>query len=363
MAGAATLTAVATDRFVSIPEVDLGEWRAGDRDGTAEFVRRVCHEVGFFQLVNHGVPEEFVARHIAHQRRLFALPESDKRRIDKARSPHFRGWEGVGAELTGGLPDLREQLDLSTENPVRGLDLDPPYLRLDGPNQWLDEETLPGFRAHMSEYFERMSTLADELLVVFSVGLGLDPGHLRDVFGERPLSFVKLISYPPTPADGAGVNPHHDAGFLTLLLQHDAGGLQVRNPDGAWIDVPARTDAFVVNIGEMLQEMTGNYFVATTHRVIANEARQSSAWFHGPDLTTRLDPLPLDPSFAEAVTASARHASAGFMARREEIDAGTDGVGSPTGAGVYGQQLWNYYCRSYPDNVARHHPDALERAR
>jgi isopenicillin N synthase-like dioxygenase len=344
--------------FTAIPEVDLVGWST-DRDQFADRVRQICHDIGFFQLVGHGVDDEFIARHIEHQRRFFALDEVCKATIDKALSPHFRGWERIGAELTGGRPDLREQLDLSTEHPVRGLDLDPAYLRLDGPNQWLDEEVLPGFRAHMAEYFERMAAVANTLLEVFSVGLGLAPDHLRRLFGERPLSFVKLISYPPTPPDGAGVNPHHDAGFLTLLLQHDAGGLQVRNTDGDWIDVPPRRDAFVVNIGEMLQEMTGNYFVATTHRVIADEPRQSSAWFHGPELTTRLDQLPLDPSFADAVAASPRHAGAGFMARRSEIESGVDGIESRSGAGVYGQQLWNYYCRSYPDNVARHHPDAV----
>ena len=347
--------AVAT--FTSIPEVDLADWPA-DPVEFADRVRQICHEVGFFQLVGHGVDADFIERHIRHQQRFFALPEATKAAIDKASSPHFRGWERVGAELTGGLPDLREQLDLSTEHPVRGLQLDPPYLRLDGPNQWLADDVLPGFRAHMAAYFQRMAAVADTLLAVFSVGLGLEPDHLRSVFGERPLSFVKLIDYPPTPPDGAGVNPHHDAGFLTLLLQHDAGGLQVCNPDGEWVDVAPRQDAFVVNIGEMLQEMTGNYFVATTHRVIADGARQSSAWFHGPDLTTRLDPLPLDASFADAVAASARHAGAGFMARRSEIESGVDGIESSEGAGVYGQQLWNYYCRSYPSNVARHHPDA-----
>jgi isopenicillin N synthase-like dioxygenase len=348
---------VAAATFTAIPEVDLAGWTA-DPAAFADRVREICHEIGFFQLVGHGIDAEFVERHIEQQRRFFALSEATKATIDKALSPHFRGWERIGAELTGGLPDLREQLDLSTENPVRGLDLDPAYLRLDGPNQWLADDVLAGFRAHMAEYFERMAAVADTLLQVFAVGLGLDPDHLRGVFGERPLSFVKLISYPPTPPDGAGVNPHHDAGFVTLLLQHDAPGLQVRNPERDWIDVPPRQDAFVVNIGELLQEMTGNYFVATTHRVIAPLARQSSAWFHGPDLTTRLDPLPLAATFAEAVAASPRHAGAGFMARRVEIESGVDGIDSRAGAGVYGQQLWNYYCRSYPDNVARHHPDA-----
>lgn len=350
--------------FTEIPELDLAPWRAAardaDRSAFAQQVCDLCHRIGFFQLVGHGVEQAFLDGHAEQRARFFALPERDKAAIDKADSPHFRGWERVGSERTGGLVDFREQLDLSTEHPVRGLRLDPAYLRLDGPNQWPDEALLPGFRAHMQRFFDRMGALADELLSVFSTGLGLSPDHLRTLFGARPHSLVKLISYPATPQGGAGVNPHHDAGFLTLLLQHEVSGLQVANPDGDWIDVPPTKGAFVVNLGEMLQEMTGNYFVATTHRVIAEEARFSSAWFHGPDLTTRLDPLPLGPSFAEAVSASPHHRDAGFMARRGELETGVDGIAAREGAGVYGRQLWNYYCRSYPDNVRRHHADHVD---
>ncbi len=346
--------------MVSIPEIDLGRWRSGgqaERRALADEVRSICHHIGFFHLVGHGISPALLAEHAGYRARFFALPDETKRRIDKAGSPHFRGWEPVGAELTGGRPDQREQLDLAVENPVRGLRAEPPYLRLDGPNQWLPEEVLPGFRDHLSRFFDALSALADELLAVLSVGLGLPEDHLTHLFGARPLSLVKLISYPPTPHGEAGVNAHHDAGFLTLLLQDDVGGLQVEAPDGAWVDVPPRTDAFVVNLGEMLQEMSGNYYVATTHRVITGEARFSSAWFHGPALETELAPLPLAPGLAAAVAASARHARAGFMARREELESGVDGIASRQGAGVYGQQLWNYYRRSYPANVRRHHPD------
>lgn len=344
----------------AIPEVDLTRWRTGsdaERRALADEVRSVCHRIGFFHLVGHGISPDLLAEHARYRAAFFALPEETKRRIDKAGSPHFRGWEPVGAELTGGRPDQREQLDLAVENPVRGLRADPPYLRLDGPNQWLPEDVLPGFRDHLGRFFDALSSLADELLGVLSVGLGLPEGHLRDLFGARPLSLVKLISYPPTPDGEAGVNAHHDAGFLTLLLQDDVAGLQVEAPDGAWVDVPPRTDAFVVNLGEMLQEMSGKYYVATTHRVITGRARFSSAWFHGPELETELAPLPLAPELAAAVAASPRHAGAGFMARREELESGVSGIASEQGAGVYGQQLWNYYRRSYPDNVRRHHSD------
>ena len=71
---------------------------------------------------------------------------------------------------------------------------------------------------------------------------------------------------------------------------------------------------------------------------------------------SRLDPLPLGPEFPAAVAASERHRNSGFMARRTELASGADGIGSERGAGVYGQQRWNYYLRNYPDNVRRHYP-------
>jgi isopenicillin N synthase-like dioxygenase len=346
--------------FSDIPTVSLREWRApsGDREAFASKLTTICHEVGFFYLVDHGVEQSFVERYFALMADFFALPTEVKATIDKRLSPHFRGWERVGAELTDNRPDYREQLDVSTEHPPYGLDAQPPYLRLDGLNQWLPEDVLPGFRAGVGEFFARMGAVADQLMEAMSTGLGLNHDHLRVLFGERPQSFVKLINYPPTPVGEAGVNAHHDAGFLTLLVQHGVGGLQAQNPDGRWIDVPPVPGAFVVNLGEMLQAMTGNYFVATTHRVIAHEARLSSGYFHGPDLRTTLAPLPLDPRFAAAVAASPRHASAGFMAKRDELLDGHDVTGG-TSAEVYGQQLWNYYVRSYPDNVRAHYPNLM----
>lgn len=347
--------ATSAQSFSSIPEVSLADLTA-ERHLNASRLTTICHKVGFFYLVEHGIEQEFFERYFSLMSSFFALPEAVKATIDKRQSPHFRGWERVGAELTNNRPDYREQLDVSTENPAYGLDGDPPYLRLDGPNQWLADEILPGFHAIVNQFFERLGGVANQLMAAMSLGLGLGECHLQDLFGERPLSFAKLISYPPTPAGHAGVNAHQDAGFLTLLAQHDIAGLQAQNPAGEWIDVTPRPGALVVNLGEMLQAISGNYFVATTHRVIAREARLSSGYFHGPDLRTSLDPLPLDPSFAAAVAASPRHASAGFMSKRNELLDGA-AVTASSSAPVYGQQLWNYYVRSYPDNVRAHYPD------
>ncbi len=354
------MAVVTTDAFRTIPTVSLADWTAPgtDRVAFAERLRSICHEVGFFQLVGHGVDATFVDEYFAALQQFFSLPTSVKEQIAKIHSPWFRGWEQVGAELTDNRVDHREQIDVWTEHPPRSGELDPPYLRLEGPNQWLDETTLPGFRALVERFQREMGAIADELMAAMCVGLGLAPDHLDQRFGERRMSLVKLIHYPETPPGEAGVNAHHDAGFLTLLWQHGVGGLQARNPDGEWIDVPPTDGAIVVNLGEILQSMTGNYFVATDHRVIAHDERYSSGYFHGPDLRTTLEPLPLDLRFAEAVAASPRHREAGFMATRDELLEGASGTTSE-GAGCYGEQLWNYFVRSYPDLVARHHGDLL----
>ncbi|MEZ5224591.1 MAG: 2-oxoglutarate and iron-dependent oxygenase domain-containing protein [Ilumatobacteraceae bacterium] len=345
--------------FQEIPVVSLDEWTSGDDPAAfADRLRTICHEVGFFRLVDHGVEPEFLQAYFASLRAFFELPEAAKARIDKIDSPWFRGWERVGAELTDNRVDHREQIDVWTELDPRPAGVEPMYLRLEGPNQWPDEATLPGFRSLVERFQREMGAIADQLMAAMSIGLGLKVDHLERHFGERRMSLVKLIHYPPTPAGEAGVNAHHDAGFLTLLWQHGVAGLQVENQDGEWIDVPADGDAIVVNIGEMLQSMTGNYFVATNHRVVTSAERYSSAYFHGPGLTTSLAPLPLDDRFALAVAASPHHRGAGFMARRDELLAGAAGTTS-TSADTYGWQLWNYFTRSYPELVRRHHPDLL----
>lgn len=344
--------------FQEIPTVSLADWTspAADRNAFADRLRSICHDVGFFQLIEHGVDPVFIDQYFDGLRRFFELGDAAKAMIDKTNSPWFRGWERVGAELTDNRVDHREQIDVWTEHPPRTGFVQPEYLRLEGPNQWLDENTLPGFRSLVERFQCEMGSIADQLMSAMCVGLGLAPDHLDSLFGERRMSLVKLIHYPTTPAGEAGVNAHHDAGFLTLLWQHGVAGLQALNSDDEWIGVPPSPHAIVVNLGEILQAMTGNYFVATTHRVIANEERYSSGYFHGPDLRTVLDPLPLHPRFSHIVSASQRHRDAGFMAKRDELVAGDGGIQS-TAPATYGEQLWNYFTRSYPHLMARHHPD------
>lgn len=285
----------------------------------------------------------------------FALPEADKMLIDKRASPQFRGWEPVGSEYTNNRPDRREQIDLWTEWPTLGPDVEPPCLRLLGPNQWMPDTVLARHRELSLRWFDQLGALANQLLGLLSLGLGLEETHLQQYFGAQPMSLAKFIHYPPTPPGEAGVNAHHDAGFLTVLAPGPTPGLEVQNPAGDWVAVEPVPGAFVVNLGEILQAMTGNYFVATPHRVITDQERFSAGYFHGPSLDTVLAPLDLDRHFVETVAASPRHAAAGFMALAEETADGVGDMASSHRPSTYGDQLWNYFSRSYPANMALHH--------
>ena len=63
--------------------------------------------------------------------------------------------------------------------------------------------------------------------------------------------------------------------------------------------------------------------------------------------------------FNDAVAASPRHVNAGFMAPISETEAGVADMQGALQASTYGEQLWNYFSRSYPDNMKRFYPSVV----
>lgn len=342
--------------FSEIPIIDLDTALREDPLQLAEQLRDICHNVGFFIVTNHGISSDVVSSTFDIGKTLFALPLHQKQLIDKRKSPYFRGWEAEGAEFTNNNPDIREQVDLWTEHTPRDRDIDPPYLRLLGPNQWLPETILPDSQKILDRWFLETGNLANKLMSLLATGLGLSHDHFTKLFGNECMSLTKLIRYPATPKGQFGVNAHHDSGFLTVLAAGDTPGLEVQNANDQWIPVPVVPDAFVINLGEMLQAISGNYYIATTHRVFSKTERYSLGYFHGPSLDTPLNPIDLKPEFIEAVKNSPRHADAGFMASTEDTHSGVKDMSGSVNATTYGDQLWNYFKRSYPDNMKTHYP-------
>jgi isopenicillin N synthase-like dioxygenase len=119
----------------------------------------------------------------------------------------------------------------------------------------------------------------------------------------------RIFRYPPQRADdeGWGVGEHTDYGLLTLLLQDEVPGLQVRTPQG-WLDAPPLPGTLVCNIGDMLDRLTGGAYRSTPHRVrnLSGLERYSFPLFFDPAFTTRVTPLPQHATIDAAQLAADR---------------------------------------------------------
>jgi len=348
----------------TLPIIDLEPWFAGNPQQRFELcqrVRRVCHETGFFYVVNHGIPPDISDSYLQSMKEFFALPTSTKRAIDKRGPAQFRGWEQLGSELTNNQIDYREQIDIGVERSALS-DPDPYYMALVGPNQWPPASEIPGFREAVNDYFKRLSEVSRQILRIMSLALGLAENHIERVFGENPSPYLKLIRYPQTIANGHGVGVHKDSGFLTLLLQDQNSGLEAQANDNTWYAVDPLADSLVVNIGELLQLVTHNYFIATPHRVInrTGHERYSSAFFYSPDLNTMLEPLPIDTAYVDEVMRSERHRDEGLMASRAEMAGGTSGMASQLKPMVFGDKYWQRWVRSYPEIARKFYPRLMQ---
>src|SRR5690606_27613853 len=227
-----------------------------------------------------------------------ALPEEDKLSIENVNSPHFRGYTRVGGERTQGKVDWREQIDIGPERDA--VDGGPAFNRLIGPNLWPAAQ--PELREVVTEWHEHLSGVARKLLRAWALALGAEESYFESNFGD-PSTLIKIVRYPgkANPEPQQGVGAHKDSGVLTLLwVEPGKGGLQVER-DGAWVDAPPVDDAFVVNIGAMLEYATGGYLKATNHRVISPKApdeRISVPFFFNPALDAKLPIIDLPAELA-----------------------------------------------------------------
>ena len=285
--------------FTSIPVIDIAPLFSDD--GAAK--RRVAAEmadaagnVGFLYVTGHNIPREMIATLETRAAEFFARPLDEKMKLYIGNSRAHRGYVPTGEEgfYDGTDPakiDKKEAFDLSIELP----DDDPDHVlgyRMLGPNQWPDD--LPEMQRDVYAYYEAAMALGHKLFEGFALALGLAEDHFEQWL-TKPPSQLRLVHYPADPARAIaewGIGAHTDYECFTIL-HVTAPGLQVMNASGDWIDAPPVENAFVINIGDMLEAMTNGRFIATPHRVrnVPNE-RFSFPLFCSLDYDTLIEPLP-----------------------------------------------------------------------
>jgi isopenicillin N synthase-like dioxygenase len=259
----------------------------------AEQLGEACRESGFFYAVGHGVAGGLQRRLREQSQAFFAQDLDSKLQIRMALGGRaWRGYFRVGDELTSGQPDQKEGLYFGAELPA-----DHPLVRsgtpLHGPNLFPADP--PGFRETVLEYMAALTQVCHRLMAGLALSLGLPESYFAERHTGEPLTLFRIFNYPP-PRDPAlwGVGEHTDYGLLTILLQDDAGGLEVRSRSH-WVAAPPVPDSFVCNIGDMLDRMTRGLYRSTPHRVRnpAPRDRLSFPFFFDPNFFARVEPISL----------------------------------------------------------------------
>ncbi|KDP23860.1 hypothetical protein JCGZ_27165 [Jatropha curcas] len=266
-----------------IPVIDMSKLTHQESmDSELAKLHSACTEWGFFQLVNHGVSSSLLEEMKIQVQEFFDLPVEEKKKF----------WQYPG-EVEG----FGQSFVVSEEQKLDWSDMffmvtQPVHLRKP---HLLPKLPLP-FRETVENYSLEVKNLAAAILEQMAKVLKIRVEEMRELFTQGIRQTMRMNYYPPCPEPDKvlGITPHSDGTGLTILLQvSDVEGLQIMK-DGNWIPVKPLPNAFVVNIGDILEIITNGAYRSILHRATVNckEKRLSIASFHSPRFDGEIYPAP-----------------------------------------------------------------------
>ncbi len=223
-------------------------------------------DVGFFQIVNHGITPEEIRAAFAMTERFFALPTEVKARYPLKKALNA-GWESrAQVRPSTGTPDQKESYQITR-----------PHMH----DLWPTEAELPAFREAMLGFERKSWDVGMRVLSCFALKLGFDDGFFTRAHNQDQPSYqstLRLLHYyaiPPEEQDKLDLwraGAHTDFDCITLLYQRqNQGGLEIcpgKEMDAQeWTPVPPDGEVITCNIGDMLMRWSDDQLPSNFHRV------------------------------------------------------------------------------------------------
>ncbi|KAK4342167.1 hypothetical protein RND71_037983 [Anisodus tanguticus] len=268
--------------FIDVPVIDLS------KPDSKNLIVKACEEFGFFKVINHNVPIEFIIKLESEAIKFFSSPLSEKLKAGPA-DPFGYGNKKIGQNGDIGWV---EYILLSTNSEFNYQK----FASILGVNP----ETI---RAAVNDYVSAVKKVSCDILEMLAEGLNINPKNVfsKLLMDEKSDSVFRLNHYPPCPAieeftgkNLIGFGEHTDPQIISVLRSNNTSGLQILLTNGHWISVPPDPSSFFINVGDSLQVMTNGRFKSVKHRVLTNsvKSRLSMIYFGGPPLTEKIAPLP-----------------------------------------------------------------------
>ncbi|XP_058730763.1 protein DMR6-LIKE OXYGENASE 2-like isoform X2 [Vicia villosa] len=281
-----------------IPEIDLSPIfhhevpNPSAVDALVKEIGSACKEWGFFQVTNHGVPLSLRQKLEEASRSFFAQSLEEKKKVARdAINP--TGY--YDTEHTKNVRDWKEVFDFLSKDPTLiPVTSDEHDVQV---TQWTNQypQYPSNFRTIIEEYIEEIEKLAFKLLELIALSLGVEAKRFEEFFKDQT-SFIRFNHYPPCPYPdlALGVGRHKDAGALTVLAQDEVGGLEVkRKSDQEWVLVKPTPDAYIINVGDIIQVWSNDAYESVEHRAMVKKEteRFSIPFFFNPGHDAEIKPL------------------------------------------------------------------------
>ncbi|KAI3860043.1 hypothetical protein MKX03_003118 [Papaver bracteatum] len=247
---------------VTLPVIDFSLLTSGSTDQRSEIIqdlRTACLHWGFFMVTNHGVPEGLKEELIKSCMNFFDLSPEEKSvyEVENAVDPCILDPIICGTNFSPASESISFWRD---------------YLRVLVHPVFHSPSKPEGLSEVLSEYSKRSRDITKELLKAIMEGLELEEDDIEKSLELK--SGVQKFSanlYPPCPQPelAIGLPPHADHGLLTLLMQNDVGGLEIKNK-GKWVAVNAIPNSIMVNIGDHMEVLSNGKYKSVVHRAVVN---------------------------------------------------------------------------------------------
>ncbi|XP_043706915.1 gibberellin 2-beta-dioxygenase 8-like [Telopea speciosissima] len=260
-----------------VPVIDISRLNGRnetEKEECKKEITRASVEWGFFQTVNHGIPQDVLQRMQREQVKLFRQPFEKK----TGEGDKLLGLSVAGNSYRWGTPTATCLKQLSWTEAFH-IPITDVFTSSAQPNR---------LSLTIKEFAATVSSLAHIIAEILAENLGLKSAF----FTENCLPntcYLRMNRYPPCPLPCKvfGLMPHTDSDFLTILYQDQVGGLQLVK-DGRWVTVKPNPEALIINIGDLFQAWSNDVYKSVKHRVVTNGRveRFSVAYFFCPSYDT-----------------------------------------------------------------------------
>ncbi|KAI3927023.1 hypothetical protein MKW92_052128 [Papaver armeniacum] len=242
-----------------------------------------CKEWGFFQVVNHGVDALLVDNVKSEIQGFFNLPMNEKTKFGQKDGDI----EGFGQDFIASEDQTLDWADTFMMLTLP-LHLRKPHL--------FSKLPLP-LRETIESYSSAMKKLSMVLFEKMEKALQVQVGEIKglsELFKDGT-QVMRMNYYPPCPQPelAIGLTSHSDLTGLTILLQvNEVEGLQIKK-QGRWISVKPLPNAFIVNVGDVLEIMTNGIYRSVDHRAVVNSTKErlSIVTFHDTKPELEIGPI------------------------------------------------------------------------